>query len=71
MAVKKKKISADKKTEVTSQTENLVGDVTSQKIRGSGYTYDEEQQPTDQAVPGGPDDDGVVKLPDLGRPNRP
>jgi len=41
-------------------------------VRGSGFTYDEHEQHTDQSVPlKKAKTKHVVKLPDLGKPNRP
>jgi hypothetical protein len=41
-------------------------------VRGSGYTYDENSEPTDQSIPmDEADTEKIVELPDLGKPNRP
>ncbi|MEJ7559128.1 MAG: hypothetical protein WKF66_12530 [Pedobacter sp.] len=41
-------------------------------VRGSGFTYDEEQNHTDESIPlEQVQEVEVVKLPDLGMPTRP
>jgi hypothetical protein len=42
-------------------------------VRGSGFTYDEEKHHTDESIPLDQVDEEaeIVKLPDLGLPNRP
>lgn len=37
-------------------------------VRGSGFTYDEDEQRTDQPIPEEAAGDTVVRLPDLGAP---
>lgn len=42
------------------------------KVRGSGFTYDEDKGRTDQSIPLNDSNTAdVTKLPDLGKPNRP
>jgi hypothetical protein len=41
-------------------------------VRGSGFTYTENEQRTDLSIPAEKADDGeIVELPDLGKKNRP
>ena len=41
-------------------------------VRGSGFTYDEDLEQTDHSIPVTDEESpDIVKLPDLGRPNRP
>lgn len=41
-------------------------------IRGSGFTYTEEKERTDRSIPlKDADREDIVKLPDLGKKNRP
>ncbi|HEX8608353.1 MAG TPA: hypothetical protein VF679_06925 [Pedobacter sp.] len=42
-------------------------------VRGSGFTYDEEKNHTDESIPLDQveEEAEIVKLPDLGMPNRP
>jgi len=41
-------------------------------VRGSGYTYTEKQEPTDKSIPlNEADEEDIVRLPNLGRKNRP
>ena len=47
------------------------GNADNLKVRGSGYTYDEEVRPTDESAPLDEGEGQIVPLPDLGKPNRP
>lgn len=41
-------------------------------VRGSGFTYDENEERTDKRIPRNKvDEEQVVELPDLGQQNRP
>jgi hypothetical protein len=41
-------------------------------VRGSGFTYDESRDHTDESIPiEKAQNDEIVELPDLGKPNRP
>lgn len=54
------------------QAKNQQPDKQIETVRGSGFTYTEEEQPTDRSVPITQADElEIVPLPDLGMPNRP
>jgi hypothetical protein len=59
------KYKKDKDEKVTG--DQLVTPIkTEEHVRGTGFTYDEDKGRTDQELP---NDDSVVRLPDLGAPD--
>lgn len=57
---------SDENTKPSAENTNPV------KVRGSGFSYDEEKKHTDESVPlKKAEGEDIVELPDLGNPNRP
>jgi hypothetical protein len=53
-------------------TTPVPGNSQTRTVRGSGFTYTEDRQPTDKSVPlENADQEDIVQLPDLGKKNRP
>ena len=60
-----------KKKKTAEEERSAVQDI-QQKVRGSGYTYDEETTRTDEPKPvSDTESEDIIRLPDLGAPNRP
>jgi hypothetical protein len=63
---------ANKDQRKLESTTPVPGNLQTKTVRGSGFTYTEDRQPTDKSVPlENADQKDIVQLPDLGKKNRP
>jgi hypothetical protein len=64
--------SINKKQPTNKIAANKPADINDRTVRGSGFTYTENQHPTDKSIPiEKAKEQDIVKLPDLGQKNRP